>query len=365
MVKNMKFNTSQIDDIIKYIEIKYPEIIKKITHVDEKGNSGIISVSFKDGTIIQPREDVPFHRFDKKLIKEKNKWYIVKRELKTELTVGKNEFLFDELLRQIQIANPDDRLTTSKKSIPYIQANIVSRKIPLILFLWQQQGLLEALMNLGIDFDIGEEPKEGLHHITLKLFGGGFLFIYPENRRQELIANGLLQLPKNVKITNDDVNDRHALDTFLGEKYGTRTVETFDKAVEKMIDPTTKELLKFNEYPENYLDILSGPLLDKLLNDDPDHPADLKNLRVRQAEVFAHKIYDQLSIAHNNYIDRVNTSDEDAKIRMDENYIINNLLGRHRDSRNDGGALLEFVAPFSPVDELIKTTKVVNISHTI
>ena len=34
-------------------------------------------------------------------------------------------------------------------------------------------------------------------------------------------------------------------------------------------------------------------------------------------------------------------------------------MGRHRNARNDGGSLLEFVAPFSPMDELIKTQKIV------
>ncbi|MBC8427405.1 MAG: hypothetical protein H8D97_00790 [Proteobacteria bacterium] len=354
--KNMKFNISQIDEIVEYIETRYPELIKKIS----KDNDKLESVEFQDGTIIQPREEVPFQRYDKKLIRDGRKFVIEKRDEKQDLNIGKNEFLFDELLKQIQSVNKDDKLTTSKRSIPYIQVNIVSRKIPLVFFLWQQQGLIESMINMGVDFEIStNSTKPGTKHITMKLEDGKFLFIYPENRRQELVFNGLMQFPKQTKIENDQLSDRHALDSYLNDKFGSKTTSTFDIAVEKMIDPTTTELLKFYEYPDNYLEILTEPLLEKLLNDEPDHPADLKNLRVRQAEVFAHTIYNQLSIAHNTYVEKVNTGNEDAKIRMDENYVINNLMGRHRDARNDGGALLEFVAPFSPIDELIKTAKTV------
>ena len=326
-VKNMKFNTSQIDEIVGYIETRYPELIKNIS----KDRDKLESVEFKDGTIIQPREEVPFQRFDKKIVRNGRKFVIEKRDEKTDLTIGKNEFLFEELLKQIQSINPEDKLTTSKRSIPYVQANIVSRKIPLVYFLWQQQGLIEAMVNMGVDFEISNEAtKPGTKHITMKLDGDGFLFIYPENRRQELVFNGLMQLPKQITIGPDDLSNRHALDNFINDKFGSKTTSTFDIAIEKMIDPTTAKLLEFNEYPDNYIDVLTQPLLEKLLNDEPDHPADLKNLRVRQAEILSSTIYDQLSIAHNTFVEKVNTGNEDAKIRMDENYIINNLMGRHR-----------------------------------
>ena len=326
-VKNMKFNTSQIDEIVGYIETRYPELIKNIS----KDRDKLESVEFKDGTIIQPREEVPFQRFDKKIVRNGRKFVIEKRDEKTDLTIGKNEFLFEELLKQIQSINPEDKLTTSKRSIPYVQANIVSRKIPLVYFLWQQQGLIEAMVNMGVDFEISNEAtKPGTKHITMKLDGDGFLFIYPENRRQELVFNGLMQLPKQITIGPDDLSNRHALDNFINDKFGCKTTSTFDIAIEKMIDPTTAKLLEFNEYPDNYIDVLTQPLLEKLLNDEPDHPADLKNLRVRQAEILSSTIYDQLSIAHNTFVEKVNTGNEDAKIRMDENYIINNLMGRHR-----------------------------------
>jgi hypothetical protein len=360
LVKNMKFNVSQTEDVINYIETKYPEIIKTL----EKEKNIPTKVEFIDGTIIEPRSETPFQRYDKKLIRSKksNKFVIKKKDEENELTTGKNEFLFEELLNQIKNVNGEDKLTTSKRSIPYIQANIMSRKMALVFYLIQQQGLVETMVKLGVDYETGNEPneaKKGHKRITVNLDDDGFLFIYPENKSQELIFNGLLQLPKSVRLLKSELNDRHALDDFLKEKFNTRTIERLDQATEKMIDPTTANLLKFHEYPENYIDVLTGPLLDKLLNDDPDHPADLSTLRVRQAEVFSNIIYDQLSIAHNNYVEKMNTGNEDAKIRMDENYIINNLMGRHRNARNDGGSLLEFVAPFSPVDELIKTAKVV------
>ncbi|MBC8146888.1 MAG: hypothetical protein H8E98_02750, partial [Bacteroidetes bacterium] len=146
---------SQVEDIINYIETRYPELVKNFSKEP-------LSIEFKDGTIIQPREEVPFQRFDKKLIRSKksNKFMVKKRDEEYELATGKNEFLFDELLKQIQSVNSEDKLTTSKKAIPYILANIMSRKMPLIFFLWQQQGLIETLVKLGADYEIGAEPSE-------------------------------------------------------------------------------------------------------------------------------------------------------------------------------------------------------------
>jgi hypothetical protein len=342
-LKNMKFNISQIDDIMNYIDTKYPELVKdKIKTKDGKFEK----IEFQDGTIITPREETVFHRFDKSLVRKGSKFIVKKRDEESEISVSKNEFLFDELLLQIKKINSNDTLTTSKRSIPYILANIMSRKIPLVYFLWQQQGLIESLIKLGVDYEIGSVPskdKEQRTRIVVNLDDDGKLFIYPENRTQEYIFNGLTQLPKNVTITTDSINNRTGLDTFLKDKFNTRTIERFNQATEKMIDPTTEKLLEFYEYPDNYVDVLTGPLLDKLLNDTPDHPADLKTLRVRQAEIFSNIIYDQLSIAHNNYVEKINTGNEDAKVRMDENYVINNLMGRHRNARNDGGSLIEFV----------------------
>ncbi len=360
VVKNLKFNVSQIEDILNYCETKYSNTISSIEK-DEK--SKIKRIEFKDGTIISPRDNIVFQDNDRQLIRANNSnKYVIKKisDPNYEINVEKNEFLFNELLKQINKVNPTDSLTTSRRSIPYIQANIVARRLPLVFFLIQQQGLIESLIKLGVDYEISKTPsKKDGKLINIKLNSGETLFIYPEDLKQEYIFNGLYQLPKTFLLNKNELNSRYILDEYLKEKYNTRTCERFDQAAEKMIDPTTSELLKFYEYPNNYIDVLTGPLLKKLLNDAPDHPSDLKNLRVRQAEVFSNIIYDQISIAHNNLVERVNTGSDDAKLRLDENYIINNLMGRHRDSRGEGGSLLEFVNPFSPIDELIKSAKVV------
>ena len=65
--------------------------------------------------------------------------------------------------------------------------------------------------------------------------------------------------------------------------------------VETGIDPTTNELLKFENLPNNVIDIITGPLVDKLFNDDPDHPSDLNTLRVRMSEYMTQLMYTEIN----------------------------------------------------------------------
>ena len=62
-----------------------------------------------------------------------------------------------------------------------------------------------------------------------------------------------------------------------------------------IIDPITKELLTYENYPTNLPCILAGPALDMLLNKKPDPLTDLKLYRTRMSEIILRILYKQLS----------------------------------------------------------------------
>ena len=361
-VVNSKFNTSQINDVLNYIRIKYPTGTKAIEVDPTSGN--VTKIEFLDGSIVEPGSQTPFISKDKEIVFDEGEYKLHDKvnDMVIDLHMPKNEYIFHELLLQIQKVNPDEQLNRTAKTIPYIQAHMMGKQLPLIFFLWQQIGLIETLVRHNINYEVGEKTNPNNKAIIdIALTGGKHLFIYPTNKRQELIVNGLLQLPKGFSLGEKDLSSRNALDDFINSKYGNRATFNFDLMMDNIIDPTTKDLLEFEEQPTNFIDLLNGPMLNKLLNDSPDHPADLKNLRLRQSEVLTNLLYSELCMSLNKYNNDLANGVTDAKLYFHPDYIIMNLLGRHAHSSNDesSGGVMDFNTTFSPVDELVKVGKLI------
>jgi hypothetical protein len=64
-------------------------------------------------------------------------------------------------------------------------------------------------------------------------------------------------------------------------------------------------------------------------------------------------------MAYRTYKDKLVYEPDSSKILFDEGYIIKNLLNQHEHSEATGSSIIDFIEPFSPVDELVKSSKVV------
>ena len=64
-------------------------------------------------------------------------------------------------------------------------------------------------------------------------------------------------------------------------------------------------------------------------------------------------------MAYRTYKDSLNYNESNARLLFDENYLIKNLLNQHKHSEATGSSIIDFIEPFSPVDELVKSSKVV------
>lgn len=292
-LKNLKYAPSEIKSILTIINNKYSNYVLQY---DEIENSILFknhqSINLNDHNKIYDNGHIDDTNIKLKLIN--GKYVIYENDKHTSTEVLKNEYLFDKLHEII----PELNLKIANKSVQYIQCYIVGAWIPLILYFWQQLGLIETLIRFNLDYSFGDSPLNTNKYLRFELKDTS-LFIYPENKREEFIANGLYIINKRYfsDITKNDLNDRNSCYEYILSEYGGSIIEKFDGALENMIDPITKDLLEFEDHPTNLLDNLSGPCIDKLLNDDPDHPSDLKSLRARQSEYLMHLLYNEINIS--------------------------------------------------------------------
>ena len=65
-------------------------------------------------------------------------------------------------------------------------------------------------------------------------------------------------------------------------------------------------------------------------------------------------------MAHKKYSDSLKFDDSEARIRFDDSYIMKHVTGKHEHAATSGGtSIIDYVNPFSPVDELMKASKIV------
>jgi hypothetical protein len=325
---NLKYNISEVADLLNYLIIKYPDIITESKREDDK----IYYCKFKTGELVDLKS------FDTRWVSstesvtrtsESENW--IYKDIENDVTtnqypfgVGENEFLYEKITDVVSRLQPLETFKSKPKAIPYIRIHIGGIKMPYILYLWQRIGLLHSLIKIGADFTIGEfedEDKKGNVLMTISLGKNENLFIYKTTERARLVINGLLTLKKDaIKFRSDTLDDTTIINTYLNQKYGSRTVGLIDRITENIIDTITYDLLEFRNMPTNLVDLTSSDMLYMLLNEKAGNLADLTIHRSRQAEMIFNFVYKNLSQAHTEYENSARYGDEDAKIFLVEDY---------------------------------------------
>lgn len=280
-VENMKFNVSDLSDIVHYVTQRYPTLIREAT--DDH-------VIFEDGEKIYLTGNMIYEGLQKTVVIDPEINKLINKETKEPIGQNRFEFLFDVMLSKIHSVNPQEMLTRTKKSIPYLSIYLSGTKMPLIIYMWSQKGLLSTLNTFGIDYVKTKEKVKG--DIFVELADGDYLVLRPDTTKERLIVNGLIVNKLKYKIKSLD--DPNEIRTHIADTYGARANFNIDNMTQNMIDPITKELLEFENMPTNLPGLLSGPALDMLLNKQPDALSDLKIYRTRMSEIILRLMYKQL-----------------------------------------------------------------------
>ena len=91
-------------------------------------------------------------------------------------------------------------------------------RIPFIIYMWKQMGLLSTLNRFSIDYEITEDRGE-TGDVIIELADNKFLILRPDTIRERLLVNGLLVNKIRYPITNLDSPDeivQHITDTYGG-----------------------------------------------------------------------------------------------------------------------------------------------------
>lgn len=351
-VENLKFNVADINDILNYIQQRYPNLI--VSASDKE-------VAFNDGDKIYLVGESVYDGLNSTIVYDENNNLVDKKGIYQFKNNNRFEFLYDLVLEKIQRVNIEDKLTKTKKSIPYIAVYMSGIKIPFIIFMWFQKGLLSTLNQFGINYAIvDDEPATG--DIFLELEDGKYLALYPSTIREKLIVNGLLV--QRIKYPIKSLDDPEEIAQHINNTYGARTIFLINNLVSNIIDPITNELLEYENYPTNLPGILAGPALDMLLNKKPDQLTDLKLYRTRMSEIVLRILYKQLSRAANSYSHKVDFGDSDAKLMIVPDYVINEFLNKNPPDQSvekTAGSMLTLSQSVNPIDELLLSSKVIKL----
>ena len=339
-LENVKFTPNDLPKIINYIQIKYPKLITKFNK-----KTGELKLSNK--TILNIYENPVLQNNDRIINYDAGEQKLIDGE-NNIINEGKQEFIYNALIESVQTVNPKDQLAKTSNAIPYISIYLGGFKIPFIVYLWQQKGLLTTLNDFGIDYEINAK-KSANDTYTIKT-KQGYLVISPETRREKLICNGLLQL--KVSKTFENVDEATEIHDVLNKIYGQRAVYNMNEMNENMIDVITKELLEFEGLPTNLNNLVSTHCVDVLLNSEVEDISDLKVYRARLSEMILNMMYSQIKMSHNEYRRKVLVDEDNAKINMYSDFIIDTIY--------EHNGILNYSENTNPIEEIFlasKTTK--------
>ena len=204
----MRYNISDINDLMSYIQQRYPNMLSS---ADENG------AEFNDGDKIYFTGDQVLESMDMNIVIDSET-----SQLKNTLNPDQQfkykrfEFLFDYILMKIHNVNPEDNLTKTRKSSPYISLSMSGVKMPFIIYLFSQYGIMSTFNRLGIDYLITEDRGE-TGDVIIELAENKFLVLRPETIRERLLVNGLLVNRIKYPIVNLDSPEeihQHIIDTY-------------------------------------------------------------------------------------------------------------------------------------------------------
>ena len=337
---NVKFNPSDIESICEYMRIRYPKLIKNLTE-DQ--------CEFSDGsTIYFSGEDVYKSETDYVVVDDDtNKLY--NKKTKQDINQKRFEYIYNIILNKIETVNPEDTLTKTKKAKPYIWIYLGAIKIPLIVYMWGQKGLLSALNSFSINYEIKDQADNTKISIPTK--DNKFLVITPDpnNIKQQFIINGLSGIKFKEPI--QDLDNPEEIYQWIVDNCGTRSLDLIANLTANFVDPVTKELLEFENQPTNLVSLASTTAVDQLLNKKIDSLSDLKIYRARLSEVILNSVYKQIRMAQNTYRMSVLTGDDNAAVFLNPDYVIMNLLTE--------AGVLQNAEPVSPVNEIMLSSRVI------
>jgi len=298
------------------VPIDYAEIAENYTKI----SIGNVVFYFDQEAI---RED---HEFDDKLgfpigYNKKNK---------TVLYVKDDEIVSDNIymifMSELSDAYIEEFTKVNKaKKYTYSRASIMNSKIPLIVVLAYNEGLLKVIEKSGTKYSIVEKrPKKSEHQDIIK-FKDGYL-VYDITYESSMLLNGL----KECNTEDYEIIDLKSKRVYLDwlEIFGNRYVaDGIDNFYELLIDPITQGVLIDYNLPTEFTEVLlyaNNLLID---NKKIDHTY-MPGRRIRSSEIISALTYKAIADAYGEYKRDVRRNKKDAKLSIDQQAVTKAILSQ-------------------------------------
>lgn len=210
------------------------------------------------------------------------------------------------------------------KRYSYTRASILNAKVPLIVILSYNEGLLNVLKKAKINYDIVEKrPNLNLDTHDMIKFKDGYL-VYDLNYETSLLLNGLKEC-NTEDYSIKELSNKEMYLNFLDLFGGRIIADGLDNFYELMIDPITKEVLTKYNLPTDYVEILIYG--NNLLADSKYvHHTDMSGVRYRSNEIVAACVYKVLAKSYGDYKLEIKRRRKNASMTVKKSAVIDELL---------------------------------------
>lgn len=209
----------------------------------------------------------------------------------------------------------------------YSQANVLGKRIPLIILMAYAEGLTSAMRKAGVEFDFKEKLSNDERHsdqYDYIKFNDGFI-LYKSSYSSDMLMNGLKDCDTASHSINE-INKRGLYSEFL-ENFGGRLLgDGLEAFQDCMIDPITKEVLSHYKLPTDYVEVLAHA--NNLMTDNKfvPHTDFTYAIRLRREELIASKFYRCLCTSYESYSQQLKHTRTNAKMTMKQDAVIKAIM---------------------------------------
>lgn len=263
------------------------------------------------------------------LSREDNKVYSYNNENLLNIGINFNDYLLH--LLKSNITEEGIKLLSSfikPKLLVYNRIMINNNKIPLIVMLGYEFGLVQTLERYKVDYIFSSKLKKPdiMNEYTMRIkFKNGYLYYNNDKVRNSLLLSGLSVLPtEDYNMEECGVNGTIYIEHF-SNAYGSRNVgKGIHNNLSLMIDPKTKEILEKLKLPTNIFDILlyANTLLESNIYTSSNV---MDNYRLRGVEQINSTLYKLLADSYRSYKDTVKNGNP-IKVALRQDAVIKKLI---------------------------------------
>lgn len=217
-------------------------------------------------------------------------------------------------------------LETTKSPVEFASIKIYNYQLPigiLLSFYYTLPGLMKILKTKHRIVDVKEKPtKTGYNFIIT--FADKKIVVTRDFGLSDMIIGGIESFNKILKEVKIDTLFSKQKMTVLFAKLGLSSfyINEFVNTESLFIDPITKTVLDEMKMPSNFKGLLFKAC-ELLLDDNYSNPSDIKFARLRGYERFAGMVYNALTVAYRDYINKHNFAK--SKMTLDPFCIIREI----------------------------------------